>query len=71
MFNPSKGRPAAMFDRNFDFKQPITREMSRIHDHEFGPGYDLQYKDSLGNVRGRLDGLRPDEATFLRKKHGL
>ena len=68
MFNPSKGRPSGMWDRNFDFTQPVTRVMSPAHEHEFGTGYDLQYKDDEGIVRARLDGLRPDEAAFLRLK---
>lgn len=71
MFNPSQGRPAAMWDRSFDFSEPVIREMSPVHQHEFGSGYDLQYKDSLGNVQARLDGLRSDEAAFLRQKHGI
>jgi len=71
MFNPSSGRPAAMWNRGFDFSQPVGRAMSPAHEHEFGTGYDLQYKDLTGRVQARLDGLRPDEAAFLRQKHGL
>lgn len=72
MFNPSQGRPAGMWNPSFDFSQPVNRAMSPIHDHkDFGPGYDLQYKDSLGRVQARLDGLRPDEAAFLSQKHGI
>lgn len=71
MFNPSKGRPASMWNRNFDFIKPLGRVMSPAHDHEFGVGYDLQYQDSTGRVQARLDGLRPDEAAFLRRKHGI
>ena len=71
MFNPSKGRPAAMFNRDFDFTNPLDRVMSQPHEHEFGIGYDLQYKDMSGKVQARLDGLRPDEAAFLRKKHDI
>jgi hypothetical protein len=71
MFNPSNGRPAAMWNQGFDFMQPVDRVMSPAHQHEFGTGYDLQYKDSTGNVQARLDGLRPDEAAFLSQKHNL
>lgn len=71
MFNPSKGRPAAMWNRKFDFNRSLEREMSPLHDHEFGAGYDLQYKDSLSRVQARLDGLSPDEAAFLKSKHNL
>ena len=71
MFNPSKGRPAAMWNRNFDFSQRLTPVMSPGHEHEFGVGYDLQYKDSAGKVQARLDGLRCDEAAFLCHKHRL
>ena len=71
MFNPSEGRPAAMWNQNFDFNSGVTRVMSPMHNHEFGPGYDLQYKDCHGTVQGRLDGLRPDEAAFLSNKHGI
>ena len=71
MHNPSQGRPAGMWNRGFDFAQPVERAMSPVHDHEFGPGYDLQYKDGMGKVQARLDGLRPDEAAFLRQKHGI
>lgn len=71
MFNPSEGRPAAMWNREFDFTGPLSRSMSPAHQHEFGVGHDLQYKDELGRVQARLDGLRPDEAAFLRQKHGI
>jgi hypothetical protein len=71
MYNPSEGRPAGMWDRGFDFTQPVNHVMSPAHTHEFGTGYDLQYKDGAGNVRARLDGLRPDEAAFLKQKHGI
>ncbi len=71
MYNPSEGRPAAMWNRNFDFNRPLERTMSPAHGHEFGIGHDLQYKDCSGNVQARLDGLRPDEAAFLRMKHGI
>lgn len=71
MFNPSQGRPAAMWNREFDFNQPLDRVMSPAHNHEFGTGYDLQYKDCMRKVQARLDGLRPDEADFLRMKHKI
>ena len=71
MFNPSQGRPAAMWDRGFDFTQPVAREISPPHQHEFGTGFDLQIKDQLGRMRASIDGLRPDEAAFLRQKHGI
>ena len=72
MYTPSKGRrPTPMWEPGFDFSQSLSPEMSRMHDHEFGPGYDLYYKDSLGNVQAKIDGLRPDEAAFLRTKHNL
>jgi len=71
MFNPSNGRPSAMWEPNFDFSKPLSPFMSPAHEHEFGTGFDLQYKDMLGNVQARLDGLRPDEASFLKMKHGL
>ena len=71
MFNPSKGRPAAMWDRESDFTSSLSPVMSPPHQHEFGVGYDLQYKDMTGKVRARLDGLRPDEAAFLRLKQGI
>ena len=71
MFNPSKGRPAAMWNRDFDFTRPLERVMSPAHEHEFGLGYDLQYKDCMGKVQARLDGLRFDEAAFLRLKHNI
>lgn len=71
MFNPSRGRPAAMWNQGFDFSQPLSPTMSPAHEHEFGVGYDLQYKDLPGKVQARLDGLRPDEAAFLKLKHGI
>ena len=71
MYNPSSDYPAAMWDRNYDFSRPVTRFMSPAHDHNFGVGYDLQYKSPSGSVVGRIDGLRPDEAAFLRQKHGI
>lgn len=72
MHNPSKGRPAAMWDRSFDFSQPLNPEMSRCHEHaDFGLGYDLMYKDGDGKVRAKLDGLRLDEAAFLKLKHEI
>jgi len=61
----------AMWERDFDFTQPITPVMSPAHQHEFGTGYDLQYKDCDGNVQARLDGLRSDEAAILRLKHKI
>lgn len=71
MFNPSKGRPAAMWNREFDFASPVSPVMSTPHRHEFGVGYDLQYKDITGKVQAELHGLRPDEAAFLKLKHGI
>jgi hypothetical protein len=71
MYNPSKGRPAGMWEKGFDFSQPLSPSISPAHPHEFGIGYDLQYKDQRGKIQAKLDGLRPDEAAFLRRKHGL
>ena len=71
MFKTSKGRPATMWDRNFDFTKPLRPVMSPPHPHEFGVGYDLQYKDMTGKVQASLHGLRPDEAAFLKLKHGI
>ena len=71
MYNPSKGRPASMWNLNFDFSQSLSRVMSPEHPHEFGIGYDLQYKDSSGNVQARLDGLTPSEASYLRQLRKL
>jgi len=71
MFNPSKGRPAGMWNKDFDFTQPVNRVLSPVHQHEFGNGYDMLYKDAFGKVQARLDGLQPEEATFLKMKHKL
>ena len=71
MFNPSKGRPAAQWALKFDFASKLNPQMSPPHSHEFGVGYDLMFKDSLGKVQAKIDGLRPDEADFLRFKHNL
>jgi hypothetical protein len=65
------GRPTAKWDRGFDFSNPVDRSMGQVHQHEFWAGFDLEYRDSVGRVRARLDGLRPDEATFLRQKHKI
>jgi hypothetical protein len=69
MHNPSEGRPAAMWNQGFDFTQPLDRVMSPAHQHEFGVGFDVQYKDRFGNVQAQLDGLRPDEAELIHKKN--
>lgn len=72
MFTPSKGkRPTPFWEPGFDFSKPLNPVMSPSHQHEFGTGFDLQFKDNLGKVQAKIDGLRPDEATFLRMKHKL
>ena len=67
-FNVGFGRPSTHW---CDFDGPVTTNISPAHQHEFGVGFDLQYKNAHGQVVGRIDGLRPDEASFLKKKHGL
>lgn len=52
------------------FNDPLTPNLTPEHKHEFGMGYDIQYKDSSGNVQARMDGLRPDEAAFFRNIKG-
>jgi hypothetical protein len=69
MYNPSNGRPTGMWNQNFDFNSPIKPVISPAHKHEFGTGYDVQYKDSTGKVQARLDGLLPEEAAVLKKKY--
>jgi hypothetical protein len=71
MKNPSKGYPAAMWNAGYDFSQPVTPSFSNAHEHGFGMGYDLQFRDSTGRVQARIDGLRSDEAAFLAGKHGI
>ena len=49
---------------------PLTRVLTPIHFHEFGWGYDIQYKDANGNVQAKMDGLTISEAKYLKDKSG-
>lgn len=68
------GRPTGLWLSSIDYKGPVKPELSKPHQHEFGLGYDMVYKglvDGKEKTIARLDGLRPDEAMFLKKKWGL
>lgn len=43
----------------------VQRELSYPHEHEFGKGYDLYYKDESGRIIGEMHGLKPEEAEYL------
>jgi hypothetical protein len=63
-FNNAPGpRPSTHWNQP---AEPLARELSRRHEHEFGSGYDVLYKDSFGRVQARMDGLTPEEAAYLR-----
>jgi hypothetical protein len=47
---------------------PLTREFTPLHEHEFGMGGDIQYKDPAGVVQARMDGLKPEEIEYLRQR---
>jgi hypothetical protein len=61
--NKVSGRPTSFFNA---YQGPLTRRLTPIHPHEFGPGYDIQYKDSRGKVQAELHGLSPGEAAYLK-----
>jgi hypothetical protein len=44
------------------------RVLSPLHDHEFGPGVDVQYKNANGHVVGEMHGLKPEEGEVLANK---
>ena len=50
---------------------PLRPDISKEHDHEFGLGYDLYYRDYLGKIKAEMHGLKPEEAAVLKKKYGL
>jgi len=56
-------RPSSHWNNS---ESPLKREITPLHDHEFGLGRDIQYKDISGKVQARLDGLRPWEADYLK-----
>jgi len=70
---PQPGYPASMFEPECP-GDPGLRVITPPHPHKgtqgFGPftGCDVQYKDVSGMIHAQLDGLRPDEAEFLRLK---
>ncbi len=59
--NNKKGDPRpSTFWNNSD--APLRRVLTPKHkDH-----YDIQYKDSFGNVQARMDGLAPKEIEILK-----
>ena len=44
----------------------LHREFTPLHQHEFGLGGDIQYKDAYGNVQAAMDGLTPAEIQYLK-----
>ena len=57
------GRPTTFWNNS---NAPLNRVLTPIHQHEFGPGYDIQHKDAQGKVQARLDGLTVAEANYLK-----
>lgn len=58
------GRPSSHWNNS---ETPLKKEFTPIHEHEFGVGQDIQYKDYSGKVQARLDGLKTWEADFLKQ----
>ena len=61
------GRPTTFWN-NTD--ATLNRILTPLHGHEFGMGYDIQYKDAAGKVQARMDGLTIQEANYLRSIKG-
>lgn len=60
-------RPASFWN---NFEGSLKRTLTPIHEHEFGLGYDIQYKDASGKVQGELHGLKSEEAGYLKNIKG-
>ncbi len=61
--NSSKGYRPTTFWNNFE--GDLNRNLTPMHDHEFGPGYDIQYTDSSGKIQGEMHGLTISETQYL------
>ncbi len=46
--NKVDNRPTSFWNKGID--QSLSRTLTPIHEHEFGMGYDIQYKDSSGKI---------------------
>jgi len=64
--NNQKGcpRPSTFWN---EVNVPLTRVLTPKHKGH----YDIQYKDSLGKVQARMDGLTPTEAQYLKTIRGF